>query len=113
MVCDTPSVRSLSTAKMWGRQGIEKSRVHQGIKVGTGPDEATQASAQRRKEVLDEEVAEGWTLLFHTSALQPAFHMENITSSPFWGYTKPEGDRGGERTEAVLLTGTNPDALPL
>ena len=78
-----------------------------------GPDEATQASAQRRREVLDEEAAEGWTLLFHTLVLQPAFHMKNITIGPFWGCTKLEGDRGRERTESVLLMGANPNALPL
>lgn len=113
MVCDTTRVRSLSTAKVWGRQGIEKARVHQRIKVGTGPDDATQASAQRRREVPDEEAAGGWTLRFHTSVLQPAFHMKNITSIPFWGYTKLEGARGRERTESALLMGANPSALPL
>ena len=104
---------SPSTAKVWGRQGIEKARVHRRIKVGTGPDEATQASAQRIREVPEEEAAGGWTPHFHTSALQPAFHMKNITSSPFWGYTKLEGARGRERTESVLLMGANPNALPL
>lgn len=48
MVCDTLRLRRHSTSKMWGRQGIEKSRVLSGDK-DTGLDEATLAVRTEEK----------------------------------------------------------------